>query len=108
VLTYERPLRGDWLLTLVGEGTYIGRSRVNFNTTFPEMGGYVRSKILVELRRKAMGVQVYLTNPTNAFSDTFAFGNPFNPFQTQQVTPQRPRTLGFTLFAALSVRAASF
>jgi outer membrane receptor protein involved in Fe transport len=101
VVTYERPLGGDWLLKLVGETTYVGRSRVNFNTTFPEMGGYVRSKLLVELRRKAMGVQIYLTNPTNAFSDTFAFGNPFNPSQTQQVTPQRPRTLGFTLFAAL-------
>jgi outer membrane receptor protein involved in Fe transport len=101
VLTYERPLRHDWTVKLVSETTYVGRSRVNFDTTFPEMGGYVRAKLLVELRRRGMGVQVFVTNPTNAFSDTFAFGNPFNPSQTQQVTPQRPRTLGFTLFAAL-------
>jgi hypothetical protein len=64
------------------------------------MGGYVRTKLLMEIRRKAVGLQVFLTNPTNAFNDTFAFGNPFNPNLTQQVTPQRPRTLGFTLFAA--------
>ncbi|HXA39857.1 MAG TPA: TonB-dependent receptor [Phenylobacterium sp.] len=100
VLTYQRALRGDWKLRLVGETTYVGRSRVNFDTRFPEMGGYVRTKLLVEIRRKAVGLQVFLTNPTNAFNDTFAFGNPFNPTQIQQVTPQRPRTLGITLFAS--------
>ena len=56
---------------------------MTFDTPFPEMGGYVRAKLLVEVRRKAMGVQVFVTNPTNAFSDTFAFGNPFNPTQSQ-------------------------
>jgi iron complex outermembrane receptor protein len=100
VLTYERTLPGDWLLRMVGETTYVGRSRVNFDNTFPDMGGYIRSKLLVEMRRKAMGVQIFITNPTNAFSDTFAFGNPFNPSQIQQVTPQRPRTVGVTLFAS--------
>jgi iron complex outermembrane recepter protein len=100
VLTYQRTLTGDWKLRLVGETTYVGRSRVNFDTRFPETEGYVRTKLLVEIRRRAVGLQVFLTNPTNAFSDTFAFGNPFNPTQIQQVTPQRPRTLGFTLFAA--------
>jgi hypothetical protein len=85
---------------LLGETTYIGESRVNFSATTPTMGGYVRTKLLAELRRNALGVQVFVTNPTNAFSDTFAFGNPFNPSQIQQVTPQRPRTIGITLFAA--------
>jgi len=41
-----------------------------------------------------------VTNPTNAFSDTFAFGNQFNPSQARQITPQRPTTLGITLYAA--------
>jgi outer membrane receptor protein involved in Fe transport len=99
LLSYERPLHGDWRLKLVGETTYVGRSRVTFDTQFPEMGGYVRAKLLAELRRRALGVQVFLTNPTNAFDDTFAFGNPFNPSLTPQITPQRPRTLGVTLFA---------
>jgi iron complex outermembrane receptor protein len=99
VLSYEREIQNGWRLRLVGETTYVGRSRVTFDATFQAMGGYVRSKLLAEIRRKSLGAQVFITNPTNAFSDTFAFGNPFNPTQTQQVTPQRPLTAGLTLFA---------
>lgn len=100
VVSYERALFRDWRLRVVGETTYIGESRVNFTSTTQTMGGYVRTKLLAEIRRRALGLQLYVTNPTNAFSDTFAFGNPFNPAQIQQVTPQRPRTIGLTLFAA--------
>ena len=100
VVTYERELGGDWLVRMVGQATYVARSRVNFDNTFPDTGGYISTKVLLEIRRKALGVQVFITNPTNAFSDTFAFGNPFNPSLTRQVTPQRPRTLGVTLFAS--------
>ena len=99
VVSYERELFNGWQMRLVGETTYVGRSRVTFDTTFQAMGGYVRSKLLAEVRRNWLGAQVFITNPTNAFSDTFAFGNPFNPNQTQQVTPQRPLTAGLTLFA---------
>jgi hypothetical protein len=72
---------------------------VTFDTQFPEMGGYLRAKLMAELRRGRFGGQVFLTNPTNAFDDTFAFGNQFNPSLTPQITPQRPRTLGVTLYA---------
>ena len=100
VLTYQTILSGDWKLRMVGETTYVGKSHVNFDTRFPEMGGYIRTKLLVEIRRRALGFQVFMTNPTNAFNDTFAFGNPLNPSLIQQVTPQRPRTIGVTLFAS--------
>ena len=99
VVSYERPLAGGWRLRLTGETSYVGRSRVTFDTQFPEYGGYMRSKLLVELRRRRFGGQLFVTNPVNAFDDTFAFGNPFNPSLTPQITPQRPRTLGLTLFA---------
>jgi iron complex outermembrane receptor protein len=33
-----------------------------------------------------------VTNPANASSDTFAYGNPFSFGQVRQVTPLRPRT----------------
>ena len=99
VVSYERQLLNGWRMRLVGETTYVGRSRVTFDTTFQAMGGYVRTKLLAEMSRDWLGAQVFITNPTNAFSDTFAFGNPFNPTQTQQVTPQRPLTAGLTLFA---------
>ncbi|WP_309604299.1 TonB-dependent receptor [Phenylobacterium sp.] len=100
LVSYERAAPGGWRLRLSGETTYVGRSRVTFDTQFPEMGGYVRTKLLVEARRGRLGVQAFLTNPTNAFSDTFAFGNQFNPTQARQITPQRPTTLGLTFFAA--------
>jgi iron complex outermembrane receptor protein len=100
LISYERTVLGGWQMRVAGETTYVGRSRVTFDTLFPEMGGYVRAKLLLEMRRRGMGAQVFVTNPTNAFDDTFAFGNPFNPTFTPQVTPQRPRTLGVTLFTA--------
>ena len=65
------------------------------------MGGYTRSKLSAEMSRRGVGLQVYVLNPLNAYNDTFAFGNPFNPGQARQITPQRPRTLGVTLSAAL-------
>jgi outer membrane receptor protein involved in Fe transport len=100
LLSYDRPAPGGWLMRLSGETVYVGRSRVTFDTQFPEMGGYVRAKLMLEVRRRGMGAQLFVTNPTNAFDDTFAFGNQFNPSRTPQITPQRPRTFGLTLFAA--------
>ncbi|MDB5452389.1 MAG: TonB-dependent receptor [Caulobacteraceae bacterium] len=99
VVSYQREVFGDWLLKLVGETTYVGRSRVSFDASSPKMGGYVRTKLLAEISGRNVGLQVFVTNPFNDFSDTFAFGNPFNPDQTRQITPQRPQTVGVTLFA---------
>lgn len=100
LISYERPVLKGWRMRLSGETAYVGRSRVTFDTQFPEMGGYTRTKLMLEMRRRGLGAQVFLTNPTNAFDDTFAFGNQFNPTLTPQITPQRPRTLGLTVFAA--------
>lgn len=101
LLSYERPAFGDWNLRLVGQATYIGRSRVSFDATQSSMGNYTRTKLSAELTGKHFGVQVYMINPLDARGDTFAFGNPFNPDQTRQITPQRPRTVGMTISAAL-------
>lgn len=101
LVTYERPLRGGWNLRLLGETSYVGRSRLTWDhTPAPKMGGYVRTRLIAELNRRNLGVQVFVTNPTDAFSDTYAFGNPFNPDRVQQITPQRPRTVGITLYAS--------
>jgi iron complex outermembrane receptor protein len=99
-VTYRREVFRDWLLGLAAETTYVGRSRVTWEpSALPKMGGYFRNRVVAELSRDGRGVQVFVTNPTDAFDDTFAFGNPFNPFQDPQITPQRPRTVGVTLFA---------
>ena len=99
--TYQRRVFGDLALRVVGEANYVGRSRVTFDPALaPEMGGYVRAKLSVGLRGRRSDVEVFLTNPANAFSDTFAYGNPFSFSQGRQVTPQRPRTVGVTLSTA--------
>lgn len=101
MLSYERQILDDWTLRLVGQATYVGRSRVSFDATLPKMGGYTRAKLSAQLSRGLVGVQIFVSNPLNAYSDTFDFGNPFNPAQTRQITPQRPITIGLTLFAGL-------
>lgn len=101
VISYETSLPDDWTLRFVGQATYVGRSRLSFEATVPRTQDYTRAKISAEILRGPVSLQMFLLNPLNAYSDTFAFGNPFNLEQIQQVTPQRPRTLGITLSAAL-------
>jgi outer membrane receptor protein involved in Fe transport len=100
VVTYERDLFDAWRLRLAGEASYVGRSYVTFDASLPKMGGYVRSKLSAELSAGRFGVQAFVTNALNDYSDTFGFGNPFFPLTARQITPQRPRTVGVTLFAA--------
>ena len=98
---YQRPVLRDLTLRLVGEANYVGRSRVSFDPALsPEMGGYVRAKLSVGVQGRRTGVELFISNPANAYSDTFAYGNPFSFSQVRQVTPQRPRTIGMTLSTA--------
>ena len=94
---YQRRVFGDLALRVAGEANYVGRSRVTFDPALaPEMGGYVRAKLSMGLRGRRGEAEVFVTNPANAFSDTFAYGNPFSFSKVRQVTPQRPRTIGLT------------
>jgi outer membrane receptor protein involved in Fe transport len=100
LVTYDRDLASEMRLRLTGEANYVGRSRVTWDySDVPKMGGYVRAKLTAELTVRNYGMQLFVTNPQNAYSDTFAFGNPFNFTGERQITPQRPRTLGLTVFA---------
>jgi iron complex outermembrane receptor protein len=105
VLSYEREIFGDWRLRLVGQATYVGKSRVTFDAAQPKMGGYARTRLSAEVLGTAdgmpVGLQIYVLNPLDSFSDTFAFGNPFSRGQGRQITPQRPVTVGVTLSATL-------
>lgn len=105
LLSYEQALIGDWTMRLVGQVTYVGPSRVTFDASQPKTGGFVRTKLSAEvfgaLAGRPVGLQVYALNPLDSFSDTFAFGNPFNPGLVRQITPQRPVTVGITLSAAI-------
>jgi hypothetical protein len=93
------------MFRLIGQATYVGHSRVTFDAKLPRMGGYARTKLSAEVAGRTLGapvsLQIFVINPLNDFSDTFAFGNPFNPDRVRQITPQRPRTIGLTLSAAI-------
>lgn len=105
LLSYEHALSPDWTLRLVGQATYVGKSRVTFDAAQPKMGGYARTRLSAELLGVTGGfpvaLQVYVVNPLDSFSDTFAFGNPFSQSKGRQITPQRPVTVGMTLSAAM-------
>ncbi len=60
----------------------------------------VDSELLAEVAARRWTAGVFVTNPTDASGNTFAYGNPFTFGQVRQVTPQRPRTVGVRLAAA--------
>lgn len=98
---YERRLtqRLSWRLT--GAANYVGASRVTFDPTLSaKMGDYARMKFATGLAGRGWDAELFITNPLNQLSNTFAFGNPFTFVQAQQTTPQRPRTIGLTLTAS--------
>jgi outer membrane receptor protein involved in Fe transport len=99
LISYERPL-GDWTLRVVGQAIYVGLSRVSFDARLPRTGGFTQTRVLAEISRDGRGAQVFVTNPLDSFRDTFSFGNPFTAPQARQITPQRPITVGATLFAS--------
>jgi hypothetical protein len=89
----ETDLAKDRRLVLTAEVEYIGRSRLTFDRRLsPTMGGYMTGRLSAEVATPNWNVAFAVTNPANASSDTFAYGNPFSFGQVRQVTPLRPRT----------------
>ncbi|WP_309091330.1 TonB-dependent receptor domain-containing protein [Phenylobacterium sp.] len=100
LVAYERPVFGDWTARIVGQAIYVGLSRVSFDALLPRTGGFTQTRLLGEISRDGRGAQVFVTNALDSFRDTFSFGNPFTAPQARQITPQRPITVGATLFAS--------
>ena len=95
---YERPLGAERRLVLTGELEYVGQSRLTFDRRYsPSMGDYVTGRLAAELAVRDWTWTFAVTNPANASSDTFAYGNPFSFGQVRQVTPLRPRTWSLLL-----------
>lgn len=90
---YSRGLAEGRLLILTTEVEYVGQSRLTFDRRLsPSMGGYVTGRMSAELATPRWSITLAVTNPANASSDTFSYGNPFSFGQVRQVTPLRPRT----------------
>ncbi|CAN5505014.1 TonB-dependent receptor [soil metagenome] len=90
---YQKDLAANRRLILTAEMEYVGRSRLTFDRRLsPSMGGYVTGRLSAEMAMADWGLSLAVSNPANASSDTFAYGNPFSFGQVRQVTPLRPRT----------------
>ncbi|TAL36239.1 MAG: TonB-dependent receptor [Phenylobacterium sp.] len=98
---YERALNDRFSLRLVGEASYVGRSRISFDAaSAARTDNYLRSKLAAEVSADHWRLTAFVTNPFDYDADTFAYGNPFSfsgPRGVRQATPQRPRTLGLRL-----------
>jgi iron complex outermembrane receptor protein len=93
MVRYQRELAVDRRLVLTSEIEYVGQSRLTFDRRLsPSMGGYVTGRLSAEMTTRDWSWTFAVTNPANASSDTFAYGNPFSFGQVRQVTPLRPRT----------------
>lgn len=100
LVTYQRPLSATTSLMLTAETGYIGESRLTFDPRYsPSMGGYYTGKLSAQLMTDRWRAALFVSNPWNSSSDTFAYGNPFSFGQVRQVTPQRPRTWSLALSA---------
>ncbi|WP_297513921.1 TonB-dependent receptor [uncultured Caulobacter sp.] len=100
LVTYRRPVLSNTTLMLTAETGYIGRSRLTFDPRYsPSMGGYYTGKLSAQLFTDRWRAALFVSNPWNSSSDTFAYGNPFSFGQVRQVTPQRPRTWSLSLSA---------
>ena len=102
LVTYQRPLSSGASLMLTAETGYVGKSRLTFDPRYsPSMGGYYTGRLSAQVLAGRWRAALFVSNPLNSSSDTFAYGNPFSFGQVRQVTPQRPRTWSLRLTADL-------
>lgn len=100
VSSYHHAINKDLAWRVTGAASYVGASRVTFDPALSsKMGDYVRLKFAAALSGKGWNAELFVTNPLDQLSNTFAFGNPFTFVQVDQSTPQRPLTIGVTLSA---------
>ncbi len=91
---YDLPLSATAGLTFGAQAHYVGASQLTFEPgPASHMSGYIAGKVWSQYRTPRWSLAAFVSNPTNAQSDTFAYGNPFSFGQVRQVTPQRPRTV---------------
>jgi iron complex outermembrane receptor protein len=95
---YAWPLSAGRTFELDGRYAYIGRSHLTFDEAIsPRMGGYATGRLAASLDTSRWRLTLALDNPSDERGNTFAYGNPFTVRATQQVTPQRPRTVSVSL-----------
>jgi outer membrane receptor protein involved in Fe transport len=98
---YDRPLPDrDLTLRFAAQANYTGPARLTFDPSLSaRTDPVVDAELVAEIVARRWVAGLFVSNPTNASGNTFAYGNPFTFGQVRQVTPQRPRTAGVRLSA---------
>lgn len=100
LVRYDRPLGENHTLRLVAQADYVGPARLAFDPMLSaRTDAVIDADIEALLVTERWSVGVFVSNPADSSSNTFAYGNPFTFGQVRQVTPQRPRTVGVRLAA---------
>lgn len=99
---YDRPLTERLSLRMTAQAGYVGRARLTFDPMLSQRTDpVIDTDLAIDLLSRHWSAGVFFNNPTDASSNTFTYGNPFTFGQVRQITPQRPRTIGLRLAAAL-------
>jgi iron complex outermembrane receptor protein len=105
LVRHETAISDQTGLTLTAELGYVGHSRLTFDRRFsPRWAAMSPAGWAPRWRQRYWRVAAAVTNPANASSDTFAYGNPFSFGQVRQVTPLRPAPGALTSRALLARR----
>lgn len=87
--------RPAWVSGSLG---YIGASNLIFSSTERSpMGDYWTSDLAAGVDFETWSLNLRLDNVLGSEGDTFAYGNPFLVGVTEVTTPQRPRSLAFSI-----------
>jgi iron complex outermembrane receptor protein len=98
---YSRPISQGVTAFASARASYVGSSTIGFDaTTMATMGRYATGAITAGVEVGRWKIEGFIDNPANTQGNTFAFGNPFSIRSEKQITPLRPRTIGFSLSAA--------
>jgi iron complex outermembrane recepter protein len=95
---YDVPIADSLDASISIEYSYVGTSHVGFDElNSPPMGGYHLTNLRFGLEHDEWRGEIFVNNFMDDQSNTFAFGNPFSFGRALQITPPRPRTIGFSI-----------
>jgi iron complex outermembrane receptor protein len=95
---YDRRLLDELNGFLGLDIAHVGPATLGFDArNSPSMGNYFLSNLQLGLGWGPWEGMLYVDNISDQRANTFAFGNPFSFASAGQITPLRPRTVGFRL-----------
>ena len=100
---YRRPVWGGHRLTVTGDVSFVGPSRLTFEAEkLHSQGDYTKARISVDLEGAGWSAIAFIDNVFDTEANTFAYSDPFRLTNSQAITPLRPITAGMSFRWAFS------